>query len=70
MKTNTIFLGIIALSLATLAAVQVGAIRPAHAISLNRAVKLINASITASEKRIIEEIGEQCAMGSDTASGS
>lgn len=57
---NQFLLGIIALSLAVIAAAETGIIRPAHALNVNAAVRILNKSIADSEDRVLKEIQKQC----------
>ncbi len=55
-----ICLVVLAISMASIALVQVGVIKPAHAISLNGAIRLLKIEIIASEERLVEKIEESC----------
>ena len=59
-KINQICLVLITLSLGAIATVQLGVVKPAHAISLNNAMRLIMEDIKASEERVIAKIDETC----------
>ena len=53
---NRICLGLITASFITIAIVQSGLIKPAHAVSVNVAVRLLKEAMVESEARIIKEI--------------
>ena len=57
---NRICLGLITASFMTIALVQSGLIKPAHAVSVNVAVRLIKEAISESEARMIKEIQASC----------
>ena len=60
-KINQICVVILTLSFAAIALVQTGVVKPAHAISLNAAMRLIMDDIKASEDRLTVKIEEVCA---------
>ena len=49
-----------ALSFATIALVQTGVIKSAHAISLNGAIRILTEEIKASEARLTDTIEKSC----------
>ena len=57
---NRICLGLITASFITIAIVQSGLIKPAHAVSVNVAVRLLKEAMAESEARIIKEIKSSC----------
>ncbi len=57
---NRICLGLITASFMTIAIVQSGLIKPAHAVSVNVAVRLLKEAMVESEARIIKEIKSSC----------
>ena len=57
---NRICLGLITASFITIAIVQSGLIKPAHAVSVNVAVRLLKEAMVESEARIIKEIKSSC----------
>ena len=57
---NRICLGLITASFMTIAIVQSGLIKPAHAVSVNVAVRLLKEAMAESEARIIKEIKSSC----------
>lgn len=59
-KINQICVVILTLSFAAIALVQTGVVKPAHAISLNAAMRLIMDDIKASEDRLTVKIEEVC----------
>ena len=59
-KINQICVVILTLSFAAIALVQTGVVNPAHAISLNAAMRLIMDDIKASEDRLTVKIEEVC----------
>ena len=61
MTFNRICLGIITASFLTIAVVQSGLVKPAHAVSVNVAVRLLKEAMAESEARIIEEVKTSCA---------
>ena len=60
-KINQICIVILTLSFSVIALVQTGVVKPAHAISLNAAMRLIMDDIKASEDRLTVKIEEVCA---------
>lgn len=60
MTFKQICLGLITASFMAIAAVQLGVVKPAHAVSVNVAVRMIEKMILGSEERIIEEIKASC----------
>jgi len=59
-KINQICVVILTLSCAAIALVQTGVVKPAHAISLNAAMRLIMDDIKASEDRLTVKIEKVC----------
>ena len=59
MRFNQICLTIITLSFLAVALVQTGVVKPAHALSVNVAVRILGEKILASEERIKAELAEE-----------
>ncbi|MCE2518148.1 MAG: hypothetical protein J4F41_10110 [Alphaproteobacteria bacterium] len=59
MRFNQICLGIITLSFLAVAMVQTGVVKPAHALNVNAAVRILGEKILASEDRIKAEITKE-----------
>ena len=59
-KLTQISVVVIALSLGVIALNQLGLIKPAHAISLNGAIRILTEEIRQSESRINEKIEQSC----------
>lgn len=57
---NQICLGLITASFMMIAIVQSGVIKPAHAVSVNVAVRLLKEAMAESEARIIKEVKASC----------
>lgn len=61
LRFNQICLAVIAASFFTIAMASTGVIKPAHAVSVNVAVKMLEKIILGSEARLTEEIKKTCA---------
>ena len=60
-KINQVCMIVMTLSFAAIALVQTGVIKPAHAISLNAAMRQIIEEVQASEERLDASIKDVCA---------
>lgn len=61
LRFNQICLAVITASFFTMAMAATGVIKPAHAVSVNVAVKMLEKIILGSEARLTEEIKTTCA---------